>query len=436
VTDNEPRNFGNSNNLYQRALELIPLASQTFSKSAMNFVKGASPLFLSHGEGAYVWDPDGNRYIDYILGLMPIVLGYRDVDVDNAIVDQLHKGIIFSLPSEIEMELAEKLVEIVPSADMVRYGKNGSDVTTAAVRLARAFTGRDRIASCGYHGWHDWYIGSTTRGAGVPTAVKALTSPFKFNDPNSLEDLLRSAPNEFAGVILEPEGVSEPNTEFLPAVRELTEKFGVVLIFDEIISGFRVSRGGAQERYGVIPDLSVFGKALGNGMPISAVVGRRDIMALMTEIFFSGTFGGEALSLAAAVATLDKLSRLDAPSLFLDLNEKLRKRVGAAIDVNELGSRVKIEGPNWWPRLTIFPPVGVSQAGFASLLRQELIANGILMGAAFNFCTPHADATVLDESVQGLERAFARIKEYLMTPDPMAHLRGEQIRPVFQVRGN
>jgi len=436
VKHNCSRNFEKSDDLYKRALGSIPLASQTFSKSAMNLVKGASPLFLSHGEGAYVWDPDGNRYIDYILGLMPLVLGYRDVDVDNAIVDQLHKGIIFSLPSEIEMELAEKLIDMVPSADMVRYGKNGSDVTTAAVRLARAFTGRDRIASCGYHGWHDWYIGTTTRDCGVPSVVKDLTSPFNFNDANSLEDLLRSAPDDFAGVILEPEGVLEPDPEFLPAVRELTEKFGVVLIFDEIISGFRASNGGAQERYGVIPDLSVFGKALGNGMPISAVVGRRDIMELMTTIFFSGTFGGEALSLAAAVATLNKLSRLDAPSLFRNLNKKLRKGVGAAIDTNELASEVKIAGPDWWPRLVLSPPKGLDQRGFTSLLRQELIANGILMGAAFNFCTPHADSTVLNESLQAFERVFAKLKEYLLTPSPMSHLRGEQICPVFQVRGS
>ena len=435
MRDNGSRIFQNSNELYERALGSIPLASQTFSKSAMNLVKGVSPLFLSHGEGAYVWDPDGNRYLDYIMGLMPIVLGYRDVDVDDAISNQLRKGIIFSLPSELEMELAEKLVEIIPSADMVRYGKNGSDVTTAAVRLARAFTGRDRIATCGYHGWHDWYIGTTARDAGVPDAVKNLTSSFKFNDPNSLEDLLRSAPDSFAGVILEPEGVSEPDPEFLPAVRELTEKFGAVLIFDEIISGFRVSRGGAQEKHGVTPDLSVFGKALGNGMPISAVVGRRDIMTLMTKIFFSGTFGGEALSLAAAMATLDKLSRLDAPRIFRNLDQQVRKGVGEAIQSNELASQVRIEGPCWWPRLTLTPPDGLDQVGFASLLRQELIVNGILMGAAFNFCTPHADVSVLSETVQAFERVFAKLKEYLMTSNPIDHLRGEQIRPVFQVRG-
>jgi glutamate-1-semialdehyde 2,1-aminomutase len=434
LLNSDSSKFEISNRLYERALESIPLASQTFSKSAMNFVRGASPLFLSRGEGAYVWDPDGNRYIDYILGLMPVVLGYRDIDVDNAIRDQLNKGIIFSLPAELEIELAEKLVEIIPSADMVRYGKNGSDVTTAAIRLARAFTGRDRVASCGYHGWHDWYIGTTSRAAGVPETVKALTSPFKFNDPNSLEELLRLEPDGFAAVILEPEGISEPDPEFLPAVRELTEKFGVVLIFDEIITGFRVSEGGAQEKYGVTPDLSVFGKALGNGMPISAVVGRRDIMALMTDIFFSGTFGGETLSLAAALATLNKLSRIDGPQIFRTLNGQIRTKLGAIIQDAGLGDEITIGGPNWWPRLILSPPEGLDQRGFASLLRQELVENGVLMGAAFNFCTQHAGAQVLDETFQAFELTFGKLKQYLLTSDPVSYLRGRKIQPVFQVR--
>ena len=173
------RSFAKSNALYSRALKTIPLATQTFSKSAMNFVRGAAPLFLERGKGAEVFDVDGNAYIDYILGLMPVILGYCDEDVDAAIVDQLKRGISFSLATDLEVEVAERLTKIIPCAEMVRFGKNGSDATSAAVRLARAITGRDFVAACGYHGWHDWYIGTTTRDLGVPKAVAVQTRTFK-----------------------------------------------------------------------------------------------------------------------------------------------------------------------------------------------------------------------------------------------------------------
>ena len=241
------KQFKKSNLLYERSLKSIPLASQTFSKSALNYPRGASPLFFEKGEGAYVWDYDGNKYIDYVLGLMPMILGYRDPEVDLAIKNQLNKGIIFSLPTDLEIELSELLIRLIPSAEMVRFGKNGSDVTSAAIRLARAFTNRNRIAICGYHGWHDWYIGSTIRNLGVPKSVSDLTSKFNFNDSESLESLLKSDPNGYAAVIMEPTGAFEPKQGFLEEVKELCVKYGVVLVFDEIVSGFRVNLGGAQK---------------------------------------------------------------------------------------------------------------------------------------------------------------------------------------------
>ena len=290
MESNTNRLFVRSNELYERALKTIPLASQTFSKSAMNFPRGASPLFFERGQGAYVWDYDGNKYVDYVLGLMPIILGYCDPDVDEAIRNQLNNGIIFSLPSDLEVQLSEKLIELIPCAEMVRFSKNGSDVTSAAIRLARAHTGRDRIAVSGYHGWHDWYIGTTARNLGVPKSVQDLSSKFIFNDPDSLERLFKTDPVGFAAVILEPTGACEPEDGFLERVRELCDQYGVVLVFDEIVTGFRVDMGGAQRKYGVTPDLATFGKAMANGMPISTIVGRREIMKLMDDIFFSGTF--------------------------------------------------------------------------------------------------------------------------------------------------
>ena len=429
------RDFRISNQLYDRALRSIPLASQTFSKSAQNYVKGASPLFMERGAGAYVWDPDGNKYIDYVLGLMPIILGYRDRDVDRAIKNQVDKGILFSLPNELEITLAEELINIIPSAEMVRYGKNGSDVTSAAIRLARAYTNRDRIAICGYHGWHDWYIGTTSRNAGVPKDVRKLSTTFPFNDVGVLEHLLKSDPDGFAAVILEPEGIFEPQPGFLQSVRQLTDKYGVVLIFDEIITGFRVAMGGSQEKHQVIPDLSTFGKALGNGMPISAIVGRKEIMNLMTEIFFSGTFGGEVVSLAAALATLKKLRKLDAPTIFQRVSARIRSRVALAIERTGLTEVVSLGGVSWWPRLILHPQKKASQLLITSLLRQELLANGILIGSAFNFCIKHDDDQLLDETSRSFERSFERLAEYLDAENPAAGLLGEMIQPVFQTRG-
>ena len=295
--------------LLERALKTIPLGSQTFSKSKTQYPLGVSPYFITRGDGARVWDADGNEYLDFINGLCAITLGYNDPDVTEAVRRQLDDGVIFSLPHPVEMEVAERIVDMVPCAEMVRFGKNGSDATAGAVRLARAHTGRDRVAVCGYHGWQDWYIGATARNRGVPQAVRDLTHTFPYNDPDALEQLLLAHPGEFAAVILEPMNVAEPLPGYLETVAELTRLHGALLIFDETITGFRYANGGAQEYFGVTPDLATFGKGLANGYPVSAVAGRRDLMQLMEEIFFSFTFGGETLSLAASAATLDKLRR-------------------------------------------------------------------------------------------------------------------------------
>ena len=266
------------------------MASQTFSKSFIQFPKNAAPLFAKSGKGAIIKDIDGNEYIDYIMGLLPIVLGYNDPSVNSAIVRQLDRGITFSLASDLEFKLSNILCNIIPSAQMVRFGKNGSDVNTAAIRLARAYTQRERIAVCGYHGWHDWYIGSTTRDEGVPSITKQLTSSCSLDDLNKIYDLLRT--EKYAAIILEPAGQSELKVAQIRELRNITKKFGTLLIFDEIISGFRIDLGGAQNLLNICPDISTFGKAMANGMPLSAIVGKKKIFKKMEDIFFSTTFGG------------------------------------------------------------------------------------------------------------------------------------------------
>jgi glutamate-1-semialdehyde 2,1-aminomutase len=433
-TDRINVTFVRSDDLYERAIQVIPLASQTFSKSAMQYVRGASPLFIERGDGCTVWDVDGNSYYDFVLGLLPVVLGYRDADVDDAIRAQLDKGITFSLASPLELELANALIELIPCAEMVRFGKNGSDATTAAVRLARAYTGRDRVACAGYHGWHDWYIGSTTRHLGVPESQRRLTSTFGFNDADSLERLLREDPNGFAAIVLEPATTIGPEAGFLERVRELASRYGAVLVFDEIVTGFRIGLGGAQAHYGVVPDLAAFGKALGNGMPISALVGRREIMRRVDDIFFSGTFGGECLSLAAAIATLDKLKREDAIQKTKAFGTSLKEGVSTLIGNHGLSEHIRIVGPDWWPALALTQDDRVDYLTLTSLLRQELVGAGILQCATFNLCFAQARDGVLSSVLSRWAACLERVNEHLRRPDPRAALLGAPIEPVFKVR--
>lgn len=426
--------FSTSNDLFNRAVETIPLASQTFSKSAMNFVQGATPLFIERGEGAKVWDVDGHVYIDYLLGLLPIVLGYRDPDVDAAIRMQLERGITFSLASPLEMQLAERLVELIPCAEMVRFGKNGSDATSAAVRLARAHTGRDKVAMCGYHGWHDWYIGTTSRHLGVPGPIRSLSASFPFNDLDALEALLRAEPDGYAAVILEPDGTTAPAPGFLQGVKDLSRRYGAVLIFDEIVTGFRCDLGGAQKFHGVTPDLATFGKSMANGMPLSAVVGRREIMRRMEDIFFSGTFGGETLSLAAGLATLKKLEEQDVVGRNKRLGRRLADGFRSAIENAGMTTHFRVAGPEWRPVIVPFEH-NVPKNVATSLLRQELVADGLLMGSGLNLCLAHDDESIVSDTLRAFETAVGHVAEAVTSNRPEAYLRGKLIQPVFEVRG-
>ncbi len=427
--------FAHSNALLKRAEKVIPLGSQTFSKSWIQYPKGQAPLFLTHGHGGHVWDVDGNEYIDLVCGLLPIVLGYCDPDVDAAIRAQLEKGIVFSLASELEIELAELLVEIIPSAEMVRFGKNGSDATSACVRIARAATGRDRIAVGGYHGWQDWYIGATSRNKGVPSEVGALTHRFGFLDVAALEQLFDTHKGEFAAVILETVGAREPTTAELAAIRDLTHRHGALLIFDEIITGFRVDIGGAQARYGVTPDLSAFGKSMGNGMPIAAVVGRGDLMTQMGEIFFSSTFGGEALSLAAAVATIKKMLAKNVIDNLWQKGGVLADGLRARIVRHKLSNVIAVKGVPAWTLLDFSDAgEGASKEAVKTLLLIELLRRGVLTTGSHNICYAHDEADIT-QVLDAYDQALGCVADALSAGNLEKHLGCPPIRPVFSVRG-
>jgi len=425
------RSLAKSREYFARARRVIPSCTQTFSKGPTQFVQGVAPIFLQRGRGSHVWDVDGNEYIDYPMALGPIILGYDDPDVLAAVRAQLADGVTFSLAHPLEVEVAETLAKIVPCAEMVRFGKNGSDVTSGAVRAARAYTGRDVIACSGYHGWQDWYIGTTTRRRGVPEAVCELTRTFTYNDLGSLERLFAEYPSKIAAVILEPVGVVEPEGEFLQRVAAVTHANGAVLIFDEIVTGFRLALGGAQERFGVTPDLACLGKAMANGFPLSAVVGRREIMEVFDEIFFSCTFGGEAVSLAAARATIAKLREKDVIEHLWRQGARLRDGYNALAREAGLAGHTRCIG--YPPRtvLTFTDGAGAESLAMKSLFQQEMIKRGILIAGGFNLCYAHSDGDIR-RTLDASRDALAILARALAEGRVEASLEGPVIQPVFR----
>jgi glutamate-1-semialdehyde aminotransferase len=419
--------------LRERAAGLIPAWTQTLSKNPTQWVQGVAPTYVARAEGAHVWDVDGNRYIDFPMALGPVILGHADPRVNAAIEAQLPDGITYTLPHPIELDVAERIVARVPGADRVRFGKTGSDATSAAIRLARAITGRDHVLVGGYHGWHDWYIASTTRDIGVPRAVRELTAAFAYGDLASLDAELERQAGDTAAVILEPSGATRPQPGYLAAVAERTRAAGALLVFDEIITGFRLGPGGAQERYGVTADLACFGKALGNGMPVSAITGSAEHMDVLGEVFFSGTHGGEALSLAAARATLDAL---DADA-FADLAAKgarLRTAVESSIARHGVADWVVIGGEDERTVVQVREPGPPADGLLArSVVQQEMLKRGVLFNGNNFICLAHSEDD-LDHAAEAYDAAFERLADGLGggAAGVAALLEGEAVSPAFR----
>ena len=410
---------------WQRAERVIPLGTQTLSKSPTQFVQGVSPIYLHHGRGAHVWDVDGNEFVDYPMALGPVLLGYAEPVVDNAIRAQLDDGITFTLMHPLEVEVAERIVAMCPGVEAVRFGKSGSDVVSAAVRAARAFTGRDHVLVAGYHGWHDWFIGTTTRSGGVPPAVRALTTSFAYNDLDDLDRVLAANAGAVAAVVLEPSGLETPAGGYLAAVVDLAHRHGALVVFDEIITGFRLAPGGARERYGVIPDLSCYGKALGNGMPISAVGGSWDVMRAFEDIFFSGTHGGETLSLAAARAVLDAIADGHLLGRIRTLGERMLAGMRDAVDAHRLADRVRIGGE---PQRTVVAFSGADHLVLRSWVQQSMAEVGILFNGSMFLCARHNDDDV-DRALAAFDGALAIMAK---EGDVAPLLKGEPVQAVFR----
>ena len=415
-----------------RAEHVIPLASQTFSKSRTQYPVGAAPLFAVRSKGGRTWDLDGNEYVDLVSSLGAVVLGYGDEEIEEAVIRQLRDGVTLSLAHPIEAEVAERLVDLVPCAEEVRFGKNGTDATSAAIRLARAFTGREHVIVGGYHGWQDWYIGSTTMHRGVPDRTRSLTHAIPYNDISALEELIAELPDQVAALIMEPMTSTWPNEGYLEAVRRITERHGIVLVFDEMLTGFRFAPGGAQEYFGVTPDLASFGKGLSNGFPLSAIVGRRDILDEMPRIFFSGTFGGETLSLAAAKVVLDRYKTGEPTRVMAEKGQDLRDRMERAMP-EAARSFLSFSGhPTWvFHQWAIEDQQTLAEA--KTLLLQEGLRRGLLALGTHEVTTAHTDED-LELAATALTEAVNVVAEGMADGDLRSRLECEPILPLFRVR--
>lgn len=422
-----------SDEYYQIALELIPAQTQTLAKGPGQNIKGVAPKYLQRGKGSHVWDVDGNEYIDYTMAVGPLSLGYAYDRVDEAIKEQLKDGITFSLMHPLEVEVAQLINKVVPNAESIRYSKVGADVTSAAVRLARAYTGRNKVLCCGYHGWHDWYIAVTDRNKGIPQPVQDLTYTFNYNDIQSVID---SIDEDTACVILEPFVFEEPKDNFLHKLRDVCIQNGTVLIFDEMWTGFRVAVGGAQEYFGVNADLACFSKAVANGMPISILTGKKDIMKLLEkDVFFFTTFGGEALSLAAVKATVTEIIEKNVPAHLAKQGRKLKDGYNSI--AQKLGmDYTKCFGFDCRTIITFdADKSGCNPLEMKSLVQQEMIKRGILWGGFHNMSFSHTDEDI-EYTLKAYEDVLPILKKAVDQKNVKQYLRGEPVEPVFRKVGN
>ncbi len=418
--------------LYGRATGLIPAHTQTLAKGPTQYVNGVAPKYLQRGKGARVWDVDGNEYLDYNAAIGPLSLGYAYKRVDDAIRQQLADGITFSLVHPLEVEVAELIRQVVPNAESVRFGKTGAEVTSAAVRLARAYTGRAHVLCCGYHGWHDWYIGVTTRSAGVPESVKALVHTFAYNDLDSV----RAALDEnIACVILEPMVFEFPAHNFLMELQALCRANGTLLIFDEMWTGFRWAMGGAQAYFDVAPDLACFSKAIANGMPLAVLTGRAEVMSLLDEeVFFFSTFGGETLSLAAAKATIQELQEQNVLAYLAYIGEQLQdgyNELAAHLDMAHVTQCVGYPART----LVTFSPNSGDPLLLKSLMQQELIKRGILWSGFHNVTFSHTTRDV-DYTLTAYREVLEILRVALKNGRVAEQLRGTPVQPVFRKTGS
>jgi glutamate-1-semialdehyde 2,1-aminomutase len=431
--------FGKSDAIAERLHQLIPAGSHTYSKGDDQFPR-RSPRVIARAKGAHCWDADGNRYIDWAMGNRVISLGHAYPAVNEAVRRQMELGLNFTRPSILEHELAEYLVDLLPVAEMVKFGKNGSDVTTAAIKLARSYTGRKYVAYCvdqPFFSIHDWFIGTTPMNAGVPEETSRLTLHFRYNDLESVRALYDQYPGQIAALILEPVKNEKPRDGFLEELRALTSREGTVLIFDEMISGVRFDIRGAHHLWGVYPDLACFGKAIANGYSFSLLAGRRDIMDLgglrhsgRRVFLLSQTHSSETIGLAACRATLDECRRVDVSRHIWGLGKRLVEGFRTLAREEGVADHVRIIGFDCNPQILCTKPDGAFWPELHTSFHQEVIARGVLI-PWISITYSHGEeelATTFDALRHGMRKVRGVLAENRVNES----FEGEAVKPVFR----
>jgi len=377
-----PLKISNSDDFKQRANQTIPHQTGTFSRAAPHFVEDVYPSYVESANGSHFTDVDGNEFIDYLCGLGPITLGYNYKPVNDAIINQLNKGILFSLPHRIEVEASELFCKTIPNADKVKFEKTGSNAVTGAVRAARAITKRDIIVYCGGGGvWHDWQAAMVSRDGGVPKFNAELIKIFEYNDIEGLEQIFENYPNQIAAIVMEPTGIEKPKNGFLQKVRKIADTNGSLLILDEVITGFRFDLQGGQKFFDIKGDLVCFGKGMGNGLPISAISGPDEFMKIFDDLWVSSTNNSEALSLAGTIAVINEMKEKNTISQCWGTGKKIFDGWNKITEENHLNS--KISGYPVRMDMQCFDSQNKLSPELKALFLQELVKNGIFMSPSW-----------------------------------------------------
>jgi glutamate-1-semialdehyde aminotransferase len=420
--------------LYAQAEKLFPYGTQLLSRNPRMAAFGEAPIYFDHGKDAHFWDVDGNEFIDCGMGIGPLILGYCYEPVDTAAKKQIDRGVIGTINNANEIDMAQAICEMVPCGEMVKFCKGGGEADAIAVRIARGYTGKDKVLFCGYHGWHDWYLAANLESdssldehlrpgiipKGVPSALVDTSVAFKYNDLDSLKNALEKNSGKVACIIMEAVRYNHPEKGFLEGVRQLADDHECVLIFDEVVTGFRMALGGAQEYYGVTPDLATFGKAIANGFPLAAVAGKEKIMSSQYDNFISSTYYSETVSLAAGIAVMNEL-RTKPVLETLDINGKqLTNGINALAKKHNL--RIKVEGR--FSQFHLSFDYGEKNGKTETLYMQEMIARGIYCTGGWYMCYTHTQQDIhdilaaTDETFEILTKAIThdKVNDMLRVP--------------------
>jgi glutamate-1-semialdehyde aminotransferase len=420
ISQSFDKRYRQSSQLYQQAKELFPYGTQLFSRRPELGAFGQAPIYFERMKDAHFWDVDGNEFIDTAMGVGPVILGYGYDSVDNAVKEQIAKGVLGSINNALEIETARKIVDMVPCAEMVKFCKSGGEAGTIAVRMARGYTGKEKVIFCGYHGWHDWYLAANLASdssldqhllpnltpKGVPKSLSGTALPFEYNNLDQLDLLLKQNSGDVACIIMEATRFKKPNHGFLEGVRRLADEHHCLLIFDEVITGFRISKGGAQEYFGITPDLATFAKAIANGYSLGAVVGKKRIMETQADNFISSTYWSDCTALAAGLATLHEIKNKPVIETINKTGQNLVLQIQKMANRSDLDLGIDGHGFNF----TLHFNYGHLSNKIMTLFIQEMIAKGIFTNGVFYLCYTHTSEDI-DKIISTTDEVFALLKK-------------------------